>query len=536
MHAELSVLRQGQSSAFRDTEQVEGVLRLAFECVLPAYRAHHADLLFHQSDNDLYQPFFLARVFEAVLAQRGPWNEDQRIIQGTLRKLNDYVGHRPIATLESRPQGEPYEHERIRPIPLFIKGAGVAWGKYQRLVEKALEILGDTDSNLQHEACFSLEQLDELALDPRGYDFGHPADKRPNYVFGEWDPHLVDNQGRYRRFVIRQIVIEALHQRVETPAGLDRAEVLWEAAAVLAGTILMAAGISGAGPETHDSSTTLSTLIPRIARYREAFYANLMQELKGKHAERLFQETTLTRQPFGGARQHLNQTLARHRAWQLQQRHLALLFAAMGYPQASRRQATAIPVASVRLLTEIHLRLASGRLFVEQGEPQKAAPLLSEIEDWLHRGIDCGALADPWNILGFQAQYPRFAALEDSVRDHRCDELIGVVDGLLNLYAQVLSEGAAGGRLNDAAALTKNMKKLADWWDRFATVEVHDVPHVHGGSAATSAQHVSQALTAWRQRGSAGADLAFWKKHLDNFHAPRAFALVIDTLLRKHDY
>src|SRR5262245_56886089 len=56
MHAELSVLRQGQSSAFRDTEQVEGVLRLAFECVLPAYRAHHADLLFHQSDNDLYQP------------------------------------------------------------------------------------------------------------------------------------------------------------------------------------------------------------------------------------------------------------------------------------------------------------------------------------------------------------------------------------------------------------------------------------------------------------------------------------------------
>jgi len=35
---------------------------------------------------------------------------------------------------------------------------------------------------------------------------------------------------------------------------------------VLAGTILMAAGISGSGPTAHDSSTTLSSLIPRIAR------------------------------------------------------------------------------------------------------------------------------------------------------------------------------------------------------------------------------------------------------------------------------
>ncbi|HMF19941.1 MAG TPA: hypothetical protein VKE98_22235, partial [Gemmataceae bacterium] len=455
---------------------------------------------------------------------------------GALKQLNDYVGHRPIAILETRPRGEPYDHERVRPIPLFINGAGVACGRYQELLEKTLEVLRTTDAGILQDAYFDPALLEELALDPRGYDFGHPADKRPNYVFGEWDPHLVDNQGRFRRFVIRHIVIEALWQRVQAPGDLDRNEVLWEAAAVLAGTILMAAGVSGAGPETHDSSTTLSTLIPRIARYREAFYANLLQGLKGKHGERLHQEAGLTRQPFGGARQHLNQSLARHRALQLQQRHLAMLFATMGYPSASRRQASVISVASVRFLTEIHLRLASGRLFVERGEPQKAAGLLAEIEDLLRRGIDCGALADPWNILGFQAQYPRFFALEDSVRDHRCDELIGIVNGLLNLYAQVLSEGAAGGGLTDGAALAKNMKKLADWWDRFATVEVHDVAHVHGATAATSARHVSQALEHWRKGGSAAADLAFWKKHLDNFRSSSAFALVIDTLLRKQDY
>jgi hypothetical protein len=536
LDAELLDLHEGGGSAFKNVDQARGVLKLVFSVLLPAYRKHHADLLSHLTDAELFQPFFTTRAFEAVLAQRGPWSETQRISDGALKQLNDYVGHRPIAILESRPRGEPYDHERVRPIPLYINGAGIGWGRYQELLEKTLEILRGTDPGILQDAYFDPALLDELALDPRGYDFGHPADKRPNYVFGEWDPHLVDNQGRFRRFVIRHIVIEALWQRVQAPGDLDRDEVLWEAAAVLAGTILMAAGISGAGPETHDSSTTLSTLIPRIARYREAFYANLLKGLTGKHGERLREETSLTRQPFGGARQHLNQTLARHRALQLQQRHLAMLFAIMGYPQASRRQAAAISVASVRFLTEIHLRLASGRLFVERGEPQKAADLLAEIEDLLRRGIDCGALVDPWNILGFQAQYPRVTALEDSVRDHRCDELIGIVDGLLNLNAQVLSEGAAGGGLTVSAALAKNMKKLADWWDRFATVEVHDVAHVHGGSAATSAKHVSQALEHWRRGGSAAADLGFWKRHLDNFRSSSAFALVIDTLLRKQDY
>src|SRR5207244_4147743 len=137
-------------------------------------------------------------------------------------------------------------------------------------------------------------------------------------------------------------------------------------AAVLAGTMLMAAGVSGAGPTTHDSSTTLSTLVPRIAQYREAFYQDLLEGRSDSHGKRLRDEAATTRQPFGGARQFLNQYLARHRALQLQQRHLALLFADIGYPESSRRMAGSIPVVSVRLLTEMHLRLTTGRLHIER--------------------------------------------------------------------------------------------------------------------------------------------------------------------------
>src|SRR5207244_12815940 len=115
---------------------------------------HHADLLAHLTEADLWQPFFLARAFEAVLRQRGPWTERERIVQSALKQLNDYVGHRPIAVLESRPESEPYDHERVRPIPLYLGGAGVAWGRFQELIAKALAILEETEPAILREASF----------------------------------------------------------------------------------------------------------------------------------------------------------------------------------------------------------------------------------------------------------------------------------------------------------------------------------------------------------------------------------------------
>jgi hypothetical protein len=534
--AKLGELRGKGSAAFQNSEQVETVLSLTFDKVLPAYRQHHVELLSHLSDTELLQPFFLARVFESVLVQGSPWDEGERIVTGALKQLNDFVGHRPIAILETRPRGEPYEHERVRPIPLYLRGAGIAWGRYHDLITLGLEILSATDPGILADACYDPNVLDELALDPRAYDHSHPVRRRPNYDFGEWDPHHIDNQGRYRRYVARQITLEALLDRVANPGDLPSAEVLFEAAAVFAGTLLMATGVSGAGPGTHDSSATLHTLLPRIARYRDAFYAALLRKATGAHGERLRREAEVTRQPFGGARQHLNQYLARHRALQVQQRQLALLLGEMGYPDASRRQAQQIPAASVRLLSEIQIRLTTGHLQTDRGELSQAAQRLPEVEDLLRRGIDCGALADPWNILGFQGQFPLSSAVEDSVRDQRLDELLHVMAQTFNLYARLMSESAAAGETALTTTLAGGLRRLTSWWDRFATVDVSGVQRVHGGEALASAEHVALALARRREQGEAAADLAFWRQHLEGFRSPKAFALVVDALLRKEDY
>jgi hypothetical protein len=529
-------LHTAGGAAFRDVTQAENVLMLAAR-VLPAYRRHHADLLAHLDDGELFGPFFLARVFEAVLAQRSAGDENtDAILAAVIARLNDFVGHRPTAILETRPQGEPYDHERHRPLPVYIKGAGVAYGPYHDLIARALDILQNTDSTLRAEAQFDFDLLDELAVDLRAYDHGHPVNRRPNYVFGEWDPHHLDNQGRFRRYVVRKITLDALMERINTPGSLPREELLLEGAAVLAGTLLMATGISGYGPTAHDSTTTLATLLPRIARYRDLFYENLLKRLEGPHAERLRGELATTRQAFGGARQHLNAYLARHRAMQLQQRYLALLFAEMGHPEASRDEARRIPAVSVRLLSEILSHLTSGQVEAEQGQWRAAAARLPQIEDLLHRGIACGAFVDPWNILGFQGLFPLSPAREDSIRDPRVDELIQVVEQIFNLYARLMSEAAAAGDNELVWTLTAGLRRLADWWDRFATIEVGDVRRLHGGEAVSSAVGVANALARWHQRGEASADLAFWRQQLEHFRSPKAFALVVDTLLRKADY
>ena len=220
----------------------------------------------------------------------------------------------------------------------------------------------------------------------------------------------------------------------------------------------------------------------------------------------------------------------------MQQRYLSLLFAEMGYPQASLTEARRIPAVSVRLLSDILGRLAAGQVECDQGKLREAAARLPQVEELLRRGIACGGFADPWNILGFQGLFPLSPAREDSIRDPRLDELVQVVEQTFTLYARLMSEAAAADEQALVQQLDAGMEQLANWWDPFATHEVSDLRRVHGGEAANSARNVATALAAWRQRGEATADLAFWRDRLDAFRSPKAFALVVEALLHKGDH
>jgi hypothetical protein len=403
------------------------------------------------------------------------------------------------------------------------------------LIEQALEILGATDSQLLFQAWFDPDLLDELAFDPRAYDFDHPVNKRPNYLFGQWDLDRLDNSGNCRRYVFQQVSLQAMLSRVLRRGKLPHEEVLFEAGAVLAGTMLMGSGVSGNRPDAHDSSATLNTLVRHIAVYRDEFYEQLLARISGPHAERLRAEAEKLKQPLGGARQHFNQHLARLRAQQLQHVHLGRLFARMGCPEAATRQVRVVPVASARMQCDIQCRLSAARLEIERGRLDRAAALLPEIEDLLHRAIECGALVDPWNILGFGGQYSLFPALENSIPDHRIDELIELLGEIFALYVRVKKEAAAAGDSELQELLSPGLDKLARWWDRFASVELSSVEGISGRETCQSADEVAAALLAWHEAGAAAGDVAFWSGHAEQFSSPKTYALVVEALLEHRD-
>ena len=527
------------NSKIKNFDQAKAVLELAFHTVMPAYQKHHKDLLFHQNEDFLFNPFFVARVLEVVLTAGSPWEETKRIEKFSLHALNGYLGHRPIATLESQ-QIEPYPNEWISPVPVYLKEVGTSQGRYRELVETAIDILRQTNPNILREAYFSLERLDEIGIDPRSFDFDHPINKRPNHHFGQWDAHEIGEDGFYHRFIIHQVTLDALLNRIERKqvdgdTAYNR-QLMIEGGSVLACTMLMASGISGAAPDSFDSNTTLGTLLPTIAAYRDQFYQELIERLPADHKQRLMCEAEARRQPFGAARQDLNKMLSKRRASQLVNCRLASIFARMGFSEAADQQSQIVPVAAARILCQIDCLLSSAKRATKQKELETAYKIIPKVMQLLQSGVECGAIVDPWNILGFDANYSLFPATENSIPDHRVYELVDLVERILGMCSLIWSEAAAVDDREICEAIKSEFSEIVDWWRKYAAHEVMSVDAVDPEEIFSAAEFVARALNLWHKGGASAGDLNFWKQHADLFDSPKAYHLVIEALMFRGDY
>jgi hypothetical protein len=525
---------QAEQPAFRNCDQALRVIGLLWSELLPAYLDFHRDLLFHQQPEVVFNGFFLARTAAALL-EVGIEGEDAEVMQAAIDRLDDFVGYRPVAMLENR-TCQPYRHEFIRPVPLYVKDAGVSAGPYHGIIRLAIDALRTTAADIRQSAAFDLEHLEELALDPRAYDFDHPVNRRPNYHFGGWDERSISQDGYYNRFVVRQVTLDALLSRIKDERELDPDELLAEAASVLAGIILMASGISGWGPGAYTSDITLGSLMKPIAMYRDAYYEDRLAQITGRHGERLLREQELRRQPFGAARQHLNAALAERRAAQLQHVQLARLYARMGYPDAATRQTDTVAAASARMMCRIDCTITLGLRALRAGNLEAALKVPDVAFDLLKRAINCGALIDPWDILGFGANFSLYPGPESGVHDSRVDDMLYLIEHLFGYIARVWSEAAAR---DDQAAYDKMdacYREIAEWWRTYAAHTVESIEATDPLESYDSAKLVARALRLWHQGGAEAGNVAFWAPHADLFDSPRAYSLVISALLERADF
>jgi len=208
----------------------------------------------------------------------------------------------------------------------------------------------------------------------------------------------------------------------------------------------------------------------------------------------------------------------------------------MGHPQAATRQANIVPAASARMMCQIDCLLTEGDQAVIAGELDRVASLLDEIMDWLRRGIECGAVVDPWNILGFDANFSLFPALENSIRDHRADDLVALMEQIFAVYSRVWSEAAAKDDQRLCQRVAEQFRETSAWWRKYAAHEISSLDAIDVEDAYNAAELVANALNLWYKGGAAAEDVGFWAPHADMFDSPKAYALVVGVLLERGDF
>lgn len=541
----------GTTAVFREIAPAIRCLRLAYDFVLPRYQEFHQDLLAHCSAVDLFQPFFLARTLEHCLRPDGPplpavdpgttpvaqWPAEHQAAYASrtdwvIKHLNDFVGYRPVAVLE-REALRPYPHEYCGAVPVFYRETGVAFGPFERLLAQAIEILAASDPVVLRAGGFDFAQAEELALDPRAYDFLHPVHQRPAYQLGEWDPGQLDARGNYRRYVLRWPLLVGLtlwQKQSRSP------EAEFEASATLAGAIFLSGGVCGPSPSARTSDITLASVVSQIARARDEFFNHLLQRQTGARARWVRQDAEATHQPFGSVRQFLNRHMANMRAEQMRRDALSQIYAQMGFAAAATAEAKRISITSTRMQAEICNALTEGRQQIAQGNWPAGRDCFRRAQTLLHRAIGCGAVMDPWNILGFGGYFTLDTTSQSSINDQRIDDLLNIMQDIFDFGSRLLRESAAAGASEVTRDLDGELARLAAWWDRYATTEVSGYARVSGEDTLTSARFVVQVMQQRQQAGTAAGDVRFWNTHAAEFRTPQVYALVLETLLETGDY
>src|SRR5262249_16857606 len=160
----------------------------------------------------------------------------------------------------------------------------------------------------------------------------------------------------------------------------------------------------------------------------------------------------------------LNAELSRLRALQLQHVQLALAFARLGFRPAAMRQSQIVPAASARLVCQMQCLLTAGHRQCDRGGLAEGFAVLAQAQELLGRAIDCGAVIDPWNILGFGGQFSLFPAIENSIPDPRVDELLDLVEQIFALCTRLWHDAAIAEDAELEKLVAAAFRKRAAWW------------------------------------------------------------------------
>ena len=122
--------------------------------------------------------------------------------------------------------------------------------------------------------------------------------------------------------------------------------------------------------------------------------------------------------------------------------------------------------------------------------------------------------------------------MENSVYDHRVDDLLRVMDEIFDVLARLWSSAVGGRRSVQPAGrrerVTRRRRSGGTSLPPTRCKPSIRVPPLDGLRAA---RDVSHALGEWHRAGAVAGDVAFWAPHVQSLESPKPYALIVETLL-----
>lgn len=142
-------------------------------------------------------------------------------------------------------------------------------------------------------------------------------------------------------------------------------------------------------------------------------------------------------------------------------------------PPQPEEQSERVP-APLCIISRIDCFMTAADHFLQVGRLDDAVAVSPQVMDLVHRGIQCGAIVDPWNILGF-AGNSGVSNAHRPARYYRVEDLVHLMEMVFALSLCIWCEASGSGRSDLCDQIEQQLRTSAEWWRQFAAHEVSDV-------------------------------------------------------------
>ena len=187
------------------------------------------------------------------------------------------------------------------------------------------------------------------------------------------------------------------------------------------------------------------------------------------------------------------------------------------------------------MMCEMRCLMSVAHLAIERGRLEKPPPGCPTSRICSIGRSNAERWSIPGTFWGLAASTACFPPIENSVPDHRVDELLDMMSDIFILYIRILTRPPPRAT-RPCSSICETARRAGAWWDRFASTEVEAIEGVSGQETLESAEKRGGGVAGVAEGGAAAGDVAFWRRHVEHFRVPKAYALVIDTLLDRRDF